>query len=204
MKVLRSFVLVLASVVAAGVQEVYAQSVLSRPAHTPGVSVRLLQFVDTGPPHVSIERAMIVPVTNQTFFGPRISGVGPTNITYTNSITGGPAAVFQYTNASLYPTFVAVQSLEYPPGSTWKAVPLPTEAKRMVLVPPTSAVTQTIPVTATNVAWRMTAFCVEQAKGISRAVESAGELIKQTMAGQKTEHFSGRKYLIKSNAPTTR
>jgi hypothetical protein len=203
-KVLRSLILVLASIITAGIPAADAQSAPSGPAQTPSVSVHFLEFVDTGPPHVSIQRATLMPVTNQTLFGPRMSGGGPKNITVTNSMTGGRAAVFQYTNASLYPTFVAVQSLEFAIGSTWKAVQLPTEAKRMVLVPRSSAVTQTIPVSATNVAWRITAFCVEQAKGIPRTVERAGELIKQGVTGQKTEHFSGRKYVIKSTPPNAK
>jgi hypothetical protein len=90
------------------------------------------------------------------------------------------------------------------PMSTWKAVPLPTEAKTMVQVPPNSAVTQTIPVTATNVAWRISAFCIEQARDLSRTVERAKELGEQAVTGRKTEHFSGRKYLIKSNWPNAR
>lgn len=181
-----------------------AQSSGTSEPQTPGVSVSFLRFVDSGPAKVSYHRATIRPTTNQSIFGPRTSRVTPTNITITNVVTGGPAAIFQYTNSSPFPTFVAVQSIEYSAGTIWKAVALPPEAKTMVLVPATSAVIQIIPVTATDVSWRITAFCIEQAKGVPRAVERAKELGQKALTGQKTEHFSGRKYLIKTNPPATK
>jgi hypothetical protein len=181
-----------------------AQPSVATASGTPGVSVSFLRFVDGGPPSTSTFRATIMPTTNRTLFGPRPSFVGPMNITVTNSVTGGPAAVFQYTNTSRYPTYVDVQSLECATGSTWKTVPLPTEAQNMVLVPSNSAVTQTIPVTATNAAWRISAFCIEQAQGFARVVERTKEMGEEAVTGLKTEHFSGRKYLIKSKPPSAR
>ncbi len=184
-----------------GAQGVDAQPVAAADSQVPGVSVSFLRFVENGPPSVSTFRVTIMPTTNWTVFGPRSSGLGPTNITATNSITGGPAAVLLYTNASPYQTVIAVQSLEYATGSTWKQVPVPTEARVMVRVPPNSAVTQTIPVIATNLAWRVEVACKEQATGLSRAVERAKELSDQALTGQRIERFSGRVYRIKLSLP---
>src|SRR5262249_26996909 len=120
---------------------------------------------------------------------------GPTN--FTTLMPGGPAVVFQYTNASPYPTFCAVQSLEYKTNGVWKAVPVPLSVGSL-LVRSNSMATQTLPVSATNVAWRIKVFCVEQATGMRRAAEQGEEAVKKVVTGQQSERFSGRKYLTTS------
>jgi hypothetical protein len=201
---MKQVALIVALTLLSNAHAVDAQPNANADAQMPGVSVYLLRFVDTGQPHVSVYPVTLMPVTNRTIFGPRTSFLGPTNITVTNPITGGPAAVFQYTNSSHYATLVSVQSMEYGTGSSWKAVKLPTEAVTMPLVPPNSTVAQTIPVADTNIAWRITVFCIEQARGLPRVVEQAEQLGKQAVTGQKTETFSGRKYIITSSPPATK
>jgi hypothetical protein len=108
---------------------------------------------------------------------------------------GGPAALFQFSNASPQATYYMVQSLEYKTPTGWKAVSLPTIGTA-ALVPANSAITSTIPVTSSNLQWRVTAFCVEQATGTSRIIERGMELGNEVLTGMKTEHLSGRKYMM--------
>lgn len=187
---MRLFTLLVGSILLSSAVWVGAQDTAAPTNQLPGVSIRFLGFTDMGPPQTMT--VTLSPVTNQTIFGPRSTFAGPTNTLL--STPGGPAAIFQFSNASPEATACTVLSLEYKTPTGWKAAPL-TSGSIAVLVPAKSAVTRTIPVTSTNLQWRATAFCVEQATGISRMIERGKELGNEVLTGVKPEHFSGRKYM---------
>jgi hypothetical protein len=160
----------------------------------PEVSIKSIGFTDLG--QARVVSGFLRPATNHTILGSRPSTLpGPTN--FTTLWPGGPGVLFQYTNSSPYPTICFVQAMEYKTNGAWKAVPVPASAGSL-LVRSNSTATQTLPVNATNVAWRITVFCVEQSTGMRRAAERGEELVKEVVTGQQTEHFSGRKYLTTS------
>ena len=193
---MKLFALLVGSTFLSSAVWVVAQSTAGTTNQIPGVSIRFLGFTDTGPPQTAT--VTLSPVTNQTILGPRSTFAGPTNTLLRTP--GGPAAIFQFTNASSEATICTVQSLEHKTPTGWKAVPL-TIGSIAALVPAKSAVTRTIPVTPTNLQWRATAFCVEQATGTARIIERGKELGNEVLTGAKTEHFSGRKYITTSSEP---
>ncbi len=164
-------------------------------AQAPGVGIRFTGFTNTGP--ASVATVMGMPSTNRTIFGQRVTpGSGPLSVT----IPRGPAAVFAYTNSSSLPTVCTVQTIEYQTTAGWAAVRL-TSPPGSLLVPPHGTATQALPVSDTSVAWRIKVFCVEQATGVRRAVERTEGYVNELATGQKTERFSGRKYLTTSAQP---
>ena len=181
-----------------------AQSGAGASTQIPGVSVSFLRFVETGQPHVYTNNFTIRPTTNWSLFGPRTTALGVTNVTSTNFISGGPAAVFRYANSSSNLAYVALQSIEQDVGGQWKKIAIPADANAMLMMAPNATATQTIPVPATNMIWRVTAFCIEQASGVARAVEQAQLLGKQALTGEKTDRFTGRKYFIMTNSPPSK
>ncbi|MBI3881019.1 MAG: hypothetical protein HY301_13290 [Verrucomicrobia bacterium] len=164
--------------------------------HLPGVSVSFVGFTDTGTPKT--HSVFVTPTTNQTIFGPKKSKLpGPTNLTI--SVPGGPAAVFRFTNASPYPTFLSVQSLEWKSASGWQGVP---PSNPGGIVRPNSIQLLTLHVHATNVTWRMRVACIEQRTGLSRTIERGKEAGNELLTGQKTERFGGRTYLLTNTIPS--
>jgi len=189
---MKLFTLLVVSSLLSSVISVVAQGAAERTNQIPGVSISFLGFTNTGPPQA--RTATLSPVTNQSIFGPRLSTLAaPTNILVRSP--GGPAAMFELSNASPQTVIGNVQSLEYRTPVGWRAVTVPTTGTA-ALIPPKSAVTSIIPVNATNTQWRITVFCVEQATGVARMIERGKEFGNQVLTGAKTENFSGRKYMV--------
>ena len=168
-----------------------AESTTNTIARTSGVSISFIGFTNTGTPRNLI--ATFGPTTNRAPFG-----LGTPTIPLTNFIVRypfGSGAMFQFTNTSPNATVCTVASMEYNTNGVWKMGPPQAET---TMVPPNSAVFRTLPVNDTNVAWRISVFCVERATGVPRAIERGKELGVEAITGQKTDHFSGRKYVTTS------
>jgi hypothetical protein len=167
-----------------------AQAPATTNGQPPGVSIRFLGFTNSVPVG---SPAIIRMNTNQFAIA-----------SFTQNMPGGPAAVFEFTNSSPYETAFAVQSMEYKTEGGWQSVPLPVNAQTMGFLGAEfpgqlNAVVQCYPVSDTNVAWRIKAFCVEKATGLPRAIECGGEIGHEVVTGQKTVHLSGRKYMVSSS-----
>src|SRR5215218_8871125 len=148
-------------------------------------------------------------ITNQDQ-GVFIKFVGFADTTTTQSVTvvfagvstqtlqtrpGTNVAVFEFTNRSPMAVHCSVTLMESRTTSGWVVATAPPV---ITMIPPYSALTRHVPVTATNVGYRITASCVEEATGVRRLVERGKEVSEEMITRGKTIYFTGRKYTIRS------
>ena len=132
-----------------------------------------------------------------------VAAVQPTNLVvtlvgFTNSVAG-PQALFFFTNGTPHPLHFQVMSLDFRTSSGWEAAP-ETRGNRLVgSLGSEKGYTWPCDVDNTNTTWRLQISCVEQARGVSRAVDRGKELVNELKTGHSTHRFTGRMYDIVSS-----
>lgn len=132
-----------------------------------------------------------------------VVSVQPTNLVvtfvgFTNS-PAGAQALFYFTNGTPRSLHFQITSADYKTESGWKSAPS-TRGNRLVgSLDSKMGFTWPCDVGTTNTAWRLRISCVEQATGVSGAVDRGKEVVNKVKTGNPTHIFTGRTYEIVSS-----